>query len=157
MNISIDQAGKAMEDPIVQTVANGVHAGYGQHSMATEHEQSVYFKEADVIGNPALAVFDHALFLPSTATPLFPYFQSMADGVLWRGLTAASMPEKVMAVPEDIVRHVGTCTHAIPGIRPSGRASRVQNSLLQFCPINWGSVFPIEGKVFAGNLVLSLK
>ena len=127
VNGTIDQAGKSAEDTIVQTTTQGLTAGFGQHSMATQNEQSVYFKEVDVIGNPALAVFDHEIFLPSTAIPLFPYFQSMLDAVLWRGLTIASMPEKVMAVPEDIVRRVGTF------------------------PIKWGSVFPIEGSVHASN------
>ena len=127
VNATIDQAGKTAEDKIVQTTAGGLSAGFGQHSMIDPNEQSVYFKEADVIGNPALAVFDHEIFLPSTATPLFPYFQSMLDTLLWRGLTTASMPEKVMAVPQDIIRRVGTF------------------------PIKWGSVFPIEGTVHASN------
>ena len=49
MNDTIDQAGKVAESKIVETVSNGDSAGFGQHSMADEHEQSVYFKEAEAV------------------------------------------------------------------------------------------------------------
>lgn len=128
MNGTLDQAGKVAESKIVTTVSGGDHVGYGQHSMADEHEQSVYFKEAEVIGNPALAVIKHNPFMiTSTATPFLPYFQSMLDAVMWRGLTPAAMPEKIAAMGQDMVRRVGAF------------------------PIVWGGVFPIEGVTNAGN------
>ena len=128
MNNTIDQAGKVAEAQIVETASGGDNVGYGQHSMADVHEQSVYFKEAEVIGNPALAVIDHNPFmLSSAATPLTPYFQSMLDAAMWRGLTLAAMPEKVVAAGQDMIRRIGVF------------------------PITWGGAFPIEGSTNAGN------
>jgi integrating conjugative element protein (TIGR03756 family) len=128
MNATLDQAGKVAEERIVPIAADGDSVGYGQHSMADVHEQSVYFKEADVIGNPALAVIDTSPFmLSSAATPLVPYFQSMLDTTMWRGLTLGAMPEKIAAEGQDMLRRIGTF------------------------PITWGGAFPIEGSTNAGN------
>ncbi len=128
MNDTIDQAGKVAEEKIVPEASGGDAVGYGQHSMADTHEQSVYFKEADVIGNPALVIIDHNPFmLSSTATPLMPYFQSMLDATMWRGFAPEAMPEKIVAEGQDMVRRVGTF------------------------PITWGGAFPIEGSTNAGN------
>lgn len=127
MNDTIDQVGKVAEEKIVETASGGDRVGYGQHSMADNHEQSVYFKEAEVIGNPALAVLDHWVFISSTATPLLPYFQSMVDAVMWRGFTPEAMPEKVAAMAQDMVRRIGVF------------------------PITWGGAFPIEGSINAEN------
>ena len=127
MNDTIDQVGKVTEGKIVGIASGGDHVGYGQHSMADSHEQSVYFKEAEVIGNPALVLFNHWTFLSSTAIPLLPYFQSMLDAVMWRGFTPEAMPEKVAAMGQDMVRRIGAF------------------------PITWGGAFPIEGSINAGN------
>lgn len=128
MNDTIDQAGKVAEEKIVPIASGGDNAGYGQHSMADEHEQSVYFKEADVVGNPALAVIDtNPFMLSSAATSLLPYYQSMLDATLWRGFGLEAMPEKVAAAGQDMVRRIGTF------------------------PITWGGAFPIEGSTNAGN------
>ncbi|MCD6047020.1 MAG: hypothetical protein K0S08_667 [Gammaproteobacteria bacterium] len=125
---TLDQAGKVAEEKIVPVASGGDSVGYEQHSMADEHEQSVYFKEADVVGNPALAVIDtNPFMLSSAATPLLPYFQSMLDATMWRGLTLGAMPEKVAAEGQDMIRRIGTF------------------------PITWGGAFPIEGSTNAGN------
>jgi integrating conjugative element protein (TIGR03756 family) len=128
MNDTIDQAGKAAEEKIVPLASGGDDVGYGQHSMTDVHEQSAYFKEAEVIGNPALAVIDtNPFMLTSAATTLMPYFQSMLDATMWRGFSPEAMPEKIVAEGQDMVRRVGTF------------------------PITWGGVFPIEGSTNAGN------
>ncbi len=66
---------------IVKNVT-GLDAGSGNHILSDQHEQNIIFKEADVIGNPALAMIPAHGLLPSTATPWRPYYQSMSDLVM---------------------------------------------------------------------------
>ncbi len=104
--------------------------GSGNHSFLDEHEQQVIFKEADVIGNPALAIFPHYIgevLLHSTAMPLTPYFQSMLDSALWRGFMPEALPEELSAITFNVVHHVGT------GLT------------------DWGGVYPHEGTVMGNN------
>ena len=106
----------------------GVPAGGGQHSFYHPMEQSVFFKEVDILGNPALPVLPTTpVLLSSVAIPLKPYFQSMLDSALWRGFPPQALPEQAMAYVEDI-------THTI------GKGATV-----------WGGAFPFEGKVISGN------
>ncbi len=126
INKMLDSIGKPIQQGIVKGVT-GLEVSSGNHSLLDIHEQAVIFKEADVIGNPALMVIPEHGLLPSTATPWRPYFQSMADSVLWRGLPPAALPEEAMALGLNIVHHVGT------GLT------------------NWGSIYPHEGKVIGEN------
>lgn len=103
------------------------NVGSGNHSFLDNHEQSVIFKEADVIGNPALAIFSDRigmLLLNSTAMPMNPYFQSMLDSTLWRGTMPASAPEELSSVLLSQTHYIG-------------------KELLA----NWGSIYPHEGSV----------
>jgi integrating conjugative element protein (TIGR03756 family) len=126
MNNTVDEAGELIQKAIVKMVA-GFPVGSGNHSLFDMHEEAVVFKEADVIGNPALTVIPKEGVLPSTATPWQPYFQSMTDSVLWRGLPPAALPEEAMALGFNVVHHVGT------GF------------------VNWGGIYPHEGKVIGEN------
>lgn len=129
INDTFDQAGKMAEKQIVSSITH-MNVGEGQHSLDNVHEQNVYFKEADVIGNPSLAVLPQNLgFLPSTATSLLPYYQSMLDAAAWRGLPQVKTPlaEEAYAMIADIQHHVGTF------------------------PTNWGGIYPHEGKIATTN------
>ena len=126
INKMIDRAGRPIQKGIVKGIT-GLEVGSGNHSLLDTNEQAVIFKEADVIGNPALMMIPKHGLLPSTATPWRPYYQSMTDSVLWRGLPPAALPEEGMALGLNVVHHVGT------GLR------------------NWGGVYPHEGKVISEN------
>jgi integrating conjugative element protein (TIGR03756 family) len=129
INLSIDKAGKIAQQKIVSSFS-GFDVGSGQHSLSDQHEQNVFFKEADVIGNPALGVLPNELgLLPSTASPLMPYYQSMLDSASWRGFPQikTTQLEEAYAMVSDIKHHIGT------GL------------------INWGGIYPHEGKVATSN------
>ncbi len=128
INHTLDQAGQIAESKIV-TSLTGFNAGGGQHSFSDIHTQNIFFKEAEVIGNPALAVLQNQEFLPSTASPLTPYYQSMLDSAAWRGLpqTRTTLAEEAYALVADITHHVGTLL------------------------INWGGIYPHEGKIATSN------
>lgn len=125
---TVDQAGSAAEKQIV-SYFSGFQAGDGQHSFTDPHEQNVFFKEADVMGNPGLAALSIPGLLPSTATPLVPYYQSMLDAALWRGFPIGGVmpPEEIYAVVADIPHHIGNVV------------------------INWGGIYPHEGKIATSN------
>jgi integrating conjugative element protein (TIGR03756 family) len=126
INKIVDGIGQPIQKEIVQGFT-GFDVGSGSHSFLDNHEQAVVFKEADVVGNPALMMIPQHGLLPTTATSWKPYFQSMTDSVLWRGLPPAALPEEGMALGLNIVHHVG-----------SGLT-------------NWGGVYPHEGKVIGEN------
>jgi integrating conjugative element protein (TIGR03756 family) len=129
MKDTLDLVGQTAENQIVSSLTD-VNAGSGQHSFHDVHEQQVFFKEVDVIGNPALAVIPSSLgFLPSSATPLLLYYQSMVDAATWRGLPQAKTPlmEEAYAVVADVNHHIGSF------------------------PINWGGIYPHEGKITSSN------
>ncbi len=128
MKLSIDKAGAIAEQKIISSLT-GFEAGVGQHSFADQHEQSVFFKETDVVGNPAISLFSAYYLLPSTASSLTPYYQSMLDAALWRGLPQipTALAEEDYAIVADMTHHIGT------GL------------------INWGGVYPHEGKVSTNN------
>lgn len=128
INNSLDQAGKIAEEQIVTSLSQD-NAGSGQHSYGDIHEQNIFFKEADVIGNPGLVTMNQPELLPSTAIPLNPYYQSMFDAGMWRGFPNVPfvLAEESYAVIADSVHHVGTL------------------------PINWGGIYPHEGKVATTN------
>jgi integrating conjugative element protein (TIGR03756 family) len=129
-NLGFDQAGKVAQNNIVSSLT-GLDSGSGQHSFSDNHEQNVFFKETDLIGNPALAVLPNNgyILLPSTVTPFKPYFQSMLDSAMWKGLPQfpPAVIEEGYALAADIVHHVGT------GL------------------INWGGIYPHEGKIATSN------
>jgi len=129
INLSLDQAGKVTQQQIVSGLTD-FDVGSGGHSLGNIHEQKVFFKEVDVIGNPALAVLPEGFaLLPSTASPLMPYYQSMLDSAAWRGLPQikTTQAEEAYAIVADIQHHIGT------GL------------------INWGGIYPHEGKVATSN------
>lgn len=126
VNKIIDHAGQPVQQAIIKTVT-GFNAGSGSHSLLNQREQMIVFKEADVIGNPAISIIPSHGLLPSAASSWKPYFISMADSVLWRGLPPASLPEEGLALAMNFKHHIGT------GIT------------------NWGGIYPHEGKVIGDN------
>jgi integrating conjugative element protein (TIGR03756 family) len=99
----------------------GFDMGVGYQSNSQPQEQNNHFKEADLIGNPAIAIFQSLddVFLPSQAKPFMPYYLSQADSYLWRS------PLIEMALyPSGLV----------PGLHVVG-------SLIN----NWGNVYPRTG------------
>ncbi len=128
MNLSLDKAGAVAQKQIVSSFS-GFDVGSGQHSISDTHEQNTFFKEADIIGNPALSVLSDSDLLPSTASSLTPYYQSMLDSAAWRGFPQLKTTEieEAYAMVADIQHHIGT------GL------------------IDWGGVYPHEGKVATSN------
>jgi integrating conjugative element protein (TIGR03756 family) len=83
-----------------------------------------------VIGNPALLVFSqslNSLLLKSISRSMKPYFQSMTDSLLWRGLMPEALPEETASIALEALHHVGT------GLN------------------DWGGIYPHEGTVMAEN------
>ncbi|MEO8964697.1 MAG: TIGR03756 family integrating conjugative element protein [Gammaproteobacteria bacterium] len=126
VNKILDNIGQPIQKEIVKSVT-GIDVGNGNHNLLDQHEQNVIFKEADVIGNPALTMMPAHGLLPSIATPWQPYFQSMSDSLLWRGLPPAALTEEGMALGLNVIHHIGI------GLT------------------NWGGVYPHEGKVINDN------
>lgn len=120
---TLDNAAKPLQQGIVKTLT-GISADSGNHSFQTTNEQSVIFKEVDIIGNPALPFMGKYTVLPSAASSLQPYYQSLSDSALWRGISPTSLMEEGAVLS---MRHVGS------GL------------------INWGSIYPHEGKIVADN------
>ncbi len=128
MNVTLDTVAAEAQVGLISVVTGGMIAGGGQHSFHQPMEQHVFFKEADVIGNPAIATLPTTpVLLSSAAIPLQPYFQSMLDSVLWRGFPPLAIPEQAMAYGEDITHTVGKGTTV------------------------WAGAYPFEGKVITGN------
>lgn len=120
----LDKPSHAIQQGFINKVGNS------NHSFLDEHAQEVMFKEADVIGNPGLAVIPSYIgevILSSTSVPFKPYFQSMVDSALWRGLMPQALPEEVAAVALNVIHHVGT------GIN------------------DWGGIYPHEGTIVAND------
>lgn len=129
MHYTLDQIGKTAEQSLISAIAK-VPAGGGQHDFNNPLEQNTFFKEADVIGNPALPLLtSDVVLLHSTAIPFLPYYQSMLDSVLWRGFPPEALPEQAYAVGMSVTHYIGTDGGAI----------------------NWGSALPFEGKVATSN------
>jgi len=126
VNKILDGIGEPVQKSIVRGLT-GMQVGYGNHSFQDQHEQGVIFKEVDVIGNPALVVIPHHGLLSSTATPWWPYYQSLLDSMLWRGIPPLALPEEGAALGLNVAHHVGT------GLT------------------NWGGLYPHEGKVISDN------
>ncbi len=128
MNVSLDKAGAVAQTKIVSLLSD-FDVGSGQHSISDIHEQNIFFKEADIIGNPALSVLNNSDLLPSTASSLAPYYQSMLDSAAWRGFPQlkTTQLEEAYAMIANIQHHIGTRS------------------------INWGGIYPHEGKVTTSN------
>jgi integrating conjugative element protein (TIGR03756 family) len=126
INKILDSVSQPIQNQLVKDVT-GIAAGSGSHSFETENEQNVIFKEADIVGNPALTLIPNHGLLHSTATPFIPYFQSMLDSLQWRGLPPASLPEEALALIFNVQHHIGK------GLT------------------NWGGIYPHEGKVANDN------
>lgn len=105
----------------------GSSLGYGQMAANNETDIDTHFKEVDVIGNPALTVLARLndIFITSIATPLKPYYVSLADSYAWRS------PMMEMA----LYPH-----YALPGIRTIGSALN-----------SWGNVYPRTGFILQSN------
>ncbi len=119
-------AEKTLQNEMVRQIT-GVTADGGNHSLQDQHEQEVIFKEAEIIGNPALMMIPIEGLLPSTASAWQIYFESTVDSLLWRGLSAAALPEEGMAITFNATHHIGTELS------------------------NWGGIYPHEGKVIQDN------
>jgi integrating conjugative element protein (TIGR03756 family) len=129
INATLDQAGEIAEKEIIPGLAHAP-AGGGQHGFENPLQQNVYFKEVDIIGNPALSVLPGTpTLLSSAASSLTPYFQSMLDSALWRGFPPEADAEQVSAITTDVTHYIGSNAGAI----------------------NWGGAYPFEGKVETTN------
>ncbi len=101
--------------------------GFGNASdqAGSRHTEDSRLKEVDALGNPMAKFFQPPMFIPSTAQPFMPYYQSMLDVAAWR----SSLTE--MFYPGAL----------IPGVHDVG----------QF-PYNvWGSLYPRDGFVDTSN------
>src|SRR5262249_33091022 len=126
---TLDQAGEAIEKQIISALAH-IPAGGGEHSFENLLQQNVYFKTVDILGNPALdGLPSTPVLLPSTASSLTPYFQSMLDSFLWRGFSPFADAEQLNAITANITHYIGSHAGAI----------------------NWGGPYPFEGKVETSN------
>lgn len=117
---TVDKAAYVAARPQTREMA-GVDPGTGNQTVVQPQEHDNHFKEVDIIGNPALWFFKRLehIYLPSQATPLMPYYVSLADAYIWR-----SPLLEIALHPSGLV----------PGYRIVG-------SLLN----NWGSIFPRNG------------
>jgi len=82
---------QTLVDPIAKKVGQaqiknilGFDIGYGNENNRSPHDQNNHFKEADLIGNPAMVLFASApeVFLPSQAIPFVPYYLSQIDAYI---------------------------------------------------------------------------
>lgn len=105
----------------------GSSLGYGQMSASNTTDIDTHFKEVDVIGNPALAVFArfNDMLITSVAKPLKPYYLSLADSYAWRS------PMIEMALYPQFI---------LPGVRTVGSALN-----------SWGNVYPRTGFILQSN------
>lgn len=129
MKLGLDKASAVAESQIVSSLSS-FDASSGQHSFGDQHEQNVFFKQADVVGNPAVSLLsDYGILLPSTATPLMPYYESMLDAAMWRGFPQVPtvLAEEAYGLIALFNHHIGT------GLT------------------NWGTIYPHEGKVATSN------
>jgi len=110
------QAGKAE----VKTTM-GFNLAEGNQSESNNEEQNNHFKEADLIGNPAISFFSSKadVFLPSQAKPLLPYYTSLGDAYMWRS---------------PLIEAARYAAYLVPGIHVVG-------SLVN----QWGAVYPRVG------------
>ena len=90
----------------------------GTRTRGDRTDQQRRFRDADAIGHPASSIGT----CPSAATSFFPYFHSLADALVWRGL-----------LPTELIY---PATY-IPGLREVG-----------VWPLNsWGNVHPRTGEL----------
>lgn len=104
--------------------------GSGNSSLDSVNDNNLYFKEADVIGNPAVSIFLQRIpfvSLSSTTNPGFPYYLSVLDTASWRGLSTISKLEEKYSISTDITHHVG--------------------GVLTY----WGGIFPHQGFVSSND------
>lgn len=129
MRDTLDVAGSAAQSAIVSGLTED-KVGSGQHKFNNPLVENTFFKEVDIVGNPALATFsNYAQFLPSAASIGMPYFQSMLDSALWRGFSPQADPEQLYAASVALVRYIGM-----------GGGS-----------VTWGTAVPFEGKIETSN------
>jgi integrating conjugative element protein (TIGR03756 family) len=110
-----DKTSTMVQEKLIKNV------GSGNQSFSDQHEQQIIFKEADVVGNPALIVLPQyagKLLLNSTATPMYPYYQSMIDSLLWRGSMPEALPEETQALAFNLIHHIGTGLIDLGGVYP---------------------------------------
>lgn len=129
VNATLDQAGSLAENAIITALAK-TPAGSGRHGFNDPLQQNTFFKEVDIIGNPAVSALPtEAMLLPSAAVPMQPYFQSMLDSALWRGFPPQAIPEQTYAMGTSLVNYIGNTGGAV----------------------TWGSALPFEGKIQTSN------
>jgi integrating conjugative element protein (TIGR03756 family) len=126
---TIDPVGAVTEKTLISAMAH-TESGGGQHEFNDTQQQNTFFKAADVVGNPALmSLPTESILLPSAASPLNPYFQSMLDSALWRGFPPQAEPEQAYALLFSLTRYIGKDAGAV----------------------TWGSAIPFEGKIATSN------
>lgn len=74
----------------------------GTRSRGDRTDQQRRFRDADAIGHPASSLGT----CPSAATSFMPYFQSLADALVWRGFLPAELIYPASMIPG--LREVGT-------------------------------------------------
>jgi integrating conjugative element protein (TIGR03756 family) len=128
----LDYLGEGFDNTVVNIAEHkNIPAGYGNQTFLDEHDQSIIFKEVDVIGNPSaslLSLLPNFILLPTTLdikSNLISYYSSLFDSQLWRGLPPRSLLEESAA---------GMGLLALLHKVGSGDT-------------NWGGVYPHEGKV----------
>lgn len=99
-NAIIDPVAKQAGQDQVKGIM-GFNMGFGNANSSAPRDNNNHFKEADLIGNPALVFFtkETQVFLPSQATPFLPYYLSQADAYLWRSPLMESLLYPLYIVP----------------------------------------------------------
>lgn len=112
---SLDDASNTLRNGIFKIDASG-----GQQDYLNTQIDHVFFKEVDIIGNPALLGLNRIPYalLPTTIQPAFPYYQSMLDHAMWRGTSTLARVEELDAIKESLLHHVGQGVTDWGGIYP---------------------------------------
>lgn len=110
-------------DAVSNTIRNGMlgrEASGGRQDYLNTQIDHLFFKEIDIVGNPAFLVLNRISYalLPTTIQPAFPYYQSMLDHAMWRGTSPLARVEELNAVKESFLHHLGQGVTDWGGIYP---------------------------------------
>jgi integrating conjugative element protein (TIGR03756 family) len=119
----IDKPAHLIGKKILKKVWLPIPIGYGQHNMNPTQDNAVYLKEVVILGNPAANLSGKFLTIPTTSTPLFPYFNSLVDVLSWRLSPESFLPKTW-----------GT-----------------KNPVIGKTPEKWGLLYPRDGFINASN------
>lgn len=125
-NTVLDTVAKPIGNTQIKNILK-TDMGHGNEQTGSDKDQDTHFKEADLVGNPTISLFNkfkHFLIY-SEAIPFTPYYLSMADSYAWRSplIETALYPHSL-----------------IPGVHIVGS---LQN--------NWGNVYPRTGFILQIN------